>query len=151
MGRRKKMEIKQLLTTTIILLLIACSVEYNNGFNASDKEYMQKFLTHIKKSGIAFQEDQDGMLRYNAKDENTVSDIHKLIKLKQSNKTSVQYDEPDAGQYFKSILDKNDIQYIEEIKDGSFWITWYPDNENQKKEIQIQVVQYMFEFKAGTK
>jgi len=91
------------------------------------------------------------MLRYNAKDENTVSDIHKLIKLKQSNKASVQYDEPEAGQYFKSILDKNDIQYIEEIKDGNFWITWYPDNENQKKEIQIQVVQYMFDFKADSK
>ncbi len=145
------MDIKKLLTTTIILLLIACGAEYNNGFNASDKEYMQKFLTHIKKSGIGFQEDQDGMLRYNSKDENTVSDIHKLIKLKQSNKTSVQYDEPEAGRYFKSILDKNDIQYIEEIKDGNIWITWYPDNENQKKEIQMQVVQYMFDFKAGTK
>ena len=145
------MDIKQLVTTTITLLLLACSAEYNNGFNASDKEYMQIFLTHIKKSGIAFQVDQDGMLRYNSKDENTVSDIHKLIKLRQSKKTSVKYDDPVAGQYFKSILDKKDIQYIEQIKDGNIWITWYPDNENQKNEIQVQVIQYMFDFKAGTK
>jgi len=91
------------------------------------------------------------MVRYKSEDQVAVKEIHEIIKNKQSRATSVKYEEAEAREYLKSLLDSQGIEYKEEKGVGGIWIKWYPESKEQEKEIEMKVVQYIFDLKAKEK
>ena len=133
-----------LATLSITLLLVACTSEDVQGFRSSDKQYMEELVFLLQKAGVPYQEYQDGSIRYKSTDEDAVRKIRERI----TNAVSVRYEEEEAREYLKSLLSEGNREFREELKDGQVWIRWYPETEGQEKEIEMKVVQYVFDRKG---
>ena len=134
----------------ILLALVACSPEYGKGFRSSDIEYMDLFLAQLEKEAIPHNIGSDGMILYKLTDETKVQEIHKKVKARLALVSSLKFEEAEAREYLKALLEEKDLKYSVEERDDGIWIKWYPESKEQEAEVQMAVVQHVFDLKAGT-
>ncbi len=142
---------RNIIALGFVFLLAACAPEYGKGLRSSDEDYMKKFIAELNEGGISYVIAKDGMVRYKTNDEGAVREIHKKLRKTLARSNAVKYDEPEARDYFKSILKDKGLEFEEEQREDGIWIKWYPENDVQRDEIQMEVVKYMFDLKAQEK
>lgn len=128
-----------------ITFLIGCnySQEYDRGFSSSDKEYMQRMESLMKKRLIPYKVDE-GKIWYSSNNEKDI----KNIQTQWSSRTSVKYDEKETREYLIKLLESNNADYFVNSRSDGVWITWFPLNDEQKKNISMKVVRYAISEKA---
>ncbi len=146
-----KANINKYIVFSSMIVLLACSPDYGKGFHTSSKEYMRHFVSELEKNNISFIVESDGMVLYKAKDEDSVAKIHSKIKHKLTSSTAVKYEEVEARDYLKALLESKNIDYEEEHRDDGIWIKWYPESEEQKNKIHMSVVNHVFDIKSEEK
>jgi len=133
----------------ILLALVACSPEYGKGFRSSDGEYMEIFLAQLEKEAIPHKIDQDGMVRYKPADAKKIEIIHEKVKARLALVSSLKFEEKEAREYLKSLLEEKGLGYSVEEQDDGIWIKWYPESKEQESEVQMAVVKHIFNLNAG--
>lgn len=131
------------------VFMVACSAEYGKGFRTTDAEYADEFVTQLNIEGIPHKKENDGLIRYKSMDEEKVKKIHERVKIKLSSAVSLKYEEPEAISYLKELLSAKELEFKEEEKDGEVWVKWYPKSDEQKNEIEMNVVNYILKLKAS--
>ena len=132
----------------ILLALFACSPEYGKGFRSSDAEYMDLFLAQLEKDAIPHKIDHNGMVLYKSADEKKIEEIHEKVKARLALVSSLKFEEEEAREYLRSLLEKKGIGYTVEERNDGIWIKWYPESKEQENEVQMAVVQHILDLKA---
>lgn len=135
----------------VVLALVACSPEYGKGFRSSDSEYMELFLAQIEKEAIPHEIDQNGMVRYKHADAEKIEEIHEKVKARMALVSSLKFEEEEAREYLKKLLKEKGFTYSVEERTDGVWIKWYPESKEQSNEVQMAVVQHIFDLKAGAR
>jgi len=131
------------------VFMVACSAEYGKGFRTPDAEYADEFVAQLNIESISHKQEDDGFIRYKVEDEEKVKKIHERVRNKLSSAILVKYEEPEAMGYLKDLLNAKELEFKEEEKDGEVWVKWYPKSDEQKNEIEMNVVNYILKLKAS--
>ncbi len=121
-----------------------CTDVGERGFKSSDSGVMEELEAELKKEGIPFHRDSDGFLTYNAQSEDIVRRLIAEVERKLNGGIAVKYDDKISRDFMKQLLTSKGLEFrIENRIDGE-WIRWYPENEAQKNEIEMKVVEHYF-------
>jgi hypothetical protein len=122
-------------------LLLGCDFKVGNerAFKSSNPEYMENFMALLDKRGISYQY-TDGYFRYTTDVESQVEEVKKRL----SSTKSVKYEDEAVRKYFRSLLDKEGIEYLPLKKEGGSWTMWWPESEGQEQAIQLKAVEFAF-------
>jgi hypothetical protein len=130
---------------TTLGFLSGCPGE--SGFKTTDQEFMHELRIALKKANIPFHEDEEGFVRYSYKDGAAVGKIRESLEKELHSGMLVKYEDAEATQYFREMLASRGMKSrVEKRADGE-WTRWYPQNEEQQKEISRNVVEHMFQVK----
>jgi len=130
----------------LLVSLTSCSSpEFDNGICSSEKIYMHFLVSHLEKSGIKYSDEKNGCIKYRSSDEKQVEEIDKQLKNMLSHYVSGKYKERKVRKYIKILLRSKNMEFYEETRPDGIWISWFPKNEEQRKRIQMQVVQFVFD------
>ncbi len=140
---------KGTLTLVLILssLIIGCNISVSDerGFKTSNTEYMNNLMLLLDKRGIQYQY-SGGYIRYKKKDEAEFKDAQeRLYSVK-----GAKFEEEEVRNYYRNLLDEESIDYIIPQKDNGTWTLWWPDSENQQREIELKTVEYAFSLRRTT-
>jgi hypothetical protein len=138
------------LCAALALGLLSCSPagEFDKGLRSTNLERVGDFRTLMTKHGIPHRNTapENGMegFFYRSADEPRID----LLREKLDRQTSVKYEEPEARAYLQRLLTEMSHDFIVTDKSDGTWIKWFPESENQQNEIEMKVVEYIFELKA---
>lgn len=65
--------------------------------------------------------------------------------------SSLKFEEEEAREYLKKLLKEKGFTYSVEERTDGVWIKWYPESKEQSNEVQMAVVQHIFDLKAGAR
>jgi len=131
----------------IVLSISGCPAGGETGFKSTDQELMKELRAALKDANIQFREDEDGIIRYSWEDSATADKIREKLDKELHSGVSVKYDDQEAMQYLRELLTSMKMKYRIEIRADGEWTRWYPQNEDQRKEIPMKVVEHIFELK----
>ena len=119
-----------------MVAISGCSIGENDeqAIKSSSDEYMENFMLLMDKKKIPYRY-SDGYVWYKYKVKREVEKVEKML----SSTMSSQYKDEEVREYFRSLLDKEGVDYIPLSKDGGSWTMWWPRNEEQDREIELNV------------
>jgi hypothetical protein len=56
----------------------------------------------------------------------------------------VKFEDEKVRKYFRSLLDKEAIEYLALKKEGGSWTMWWPKNDQQQQAIELKTVEFAF-------
>lgn len=71
------------------------------------------------------------------------------LRQKLNRQTSVKLKEPEARDYLQKLLTELNHDFIISEKPDGIWIKWFPESEQQQKDVSMKVVQHMFDLQAN--
>jgi hypothetical protein len=102
----------------------------------------------LGKHGIPYRnaDPRKGMesLAYRSADESRVA----LLRRKLDRQTSVKFKEREARDYLQKLLTEMNHDFIVSEKPDGTWIKWFPESEQQDKDVSMSVVRHMFDLQA---
>ncbi len=131
------------------LVLASCGSDFGRGFNSTDADQMMFFVGELDKSGIEYKKEEDGTIRYNSRDEARVKELLAKVNKRMSNVSAVKFEEIEATEYLKAVLSSKGYTFKETETKSGVMVTWYPENEEERNEIEMQVVQFVLDLKAN--
>lgn len=139
--------------TTLVVIaagLLGCSPHdgFDRAYGSSNPEQMSDLGALLDKHGIPYRktDSENGMQRfaYRSADESGVA----LLRRKLDRQTSVKFKEPEAREYLQELLAQMNHDFIISEKPDGIWIKWFPESEQQDKDVSMKVVQHMFDLQA---
>jgi hypothetical protein len=101
----------------------------------------------LKEANISYREDEEGFLRYRREDAGTATRIRENLEHELHGGVAIKYEDVETTQYLRDMLISLGIKYRVENRADGEWTRWYPQNEQQEKEIPMKVVEHVFEIK----
>lgn len=131
-----------LIIIIVSLLLASCDFKFGDeqAFKSTDEEYMKNFMALLEKRNIPYVY-TDGYIRYKNEVKSHVEEIDELL----SHTQSVQFKNVKVREYFRSLLDKEGIEYLALSKEGGSWTMWWPKSEAQGQAVELKAVEYVFD------
>jgi hypothetical protein len=127
--------------------LLSCSPRdaFDRAYGSSNPEQMSDLGFLLDKHGIPYRkaDSGNGMQRfaYRSGDESRVA----LLRRKLDRQTSVKFKEPEAREHLQKLLTEMKHDFIVSEKPDGIWIKWFPESEQQDKDVSMKVVQHMFD------
>lgn len=142
----------QKLMAVLILALgvLGCSPDdgFNRSMGSTDAEQIGDLRVLMTKHGIDYRETEpEGSMigiTYRKVDETRVAEL----RAKLGRQTAVKYREAQAREYLKQLLTQMKHDFIVSDKSDGTWIKWFPESEQQEKDISMKVVQHIFDLQA---
>ena len=134
----------------LVLVLFGCSPEdgFNRSIRSSNAEQIGDLRVLLERNGIAYLDaEPDGRtvgLTYRKVDERRVAEL----RTKLDRQTAVRYKEPEARAYLLGLLAQMKHDFIISDQSDGTWIKWFPESEQQEKEVSMKVVQHIFDLQA---
>ena len=121
-----------------------CDFQAGNerGFTSTNKEYMENFMALLDKRSIPYYY-QDGYLRYSTDVESEIEIVKNML----SSTKSTKFEDGEVRKYFRSLLEKEGIEYLPLTKEGGVWTMWWPSSEEQAQSIEVKVVEFAYKSK----
>lgn len=145
------MKTRNYLAVVILALgVLGCSPKdgFNRAMFSTDAEHISDLRTLMAKHGIAYRDSEpEGSMvgfAYRGADELRVG----KLKAKMGRQTAVKYKEAEAREYLQHLLTEMKHDFIVSEKTDGIWIKWFPDSEQQEKDVSMKVVQYLFDLQA---
>lgn len=119
--------------------------EGDRGFKDGRPDFMREMRAALMKSGIPFEIDQDGFIRYPGKHEEAVKRIQRQVAEEISGGVIVRYADKESREYLKSLLSSRSMKFTVEVHEDGELIRWYPQSKEQMEEIEMRVVRHNFD------
>ena len=129
----------------VLLAVYGCTESGERGFKTSEPQFMSELEREMTEAGIPFSRGQDGFLRYDAENEDAVRNLRAEVERRLNGGTAVRYEDEGSRKFLKELLRSQGLEFRVESRDDGEWIRWYPENEAQKEEIEMKVVEHYFD------
>ncbi len=130
-------------------MITGCFVEPSAGFNDSRSDVMNEIKIALDVAGIPYTAANDGTIFYHSKYKEEIE----LIRDKVEEELSGGVLQKISGDISSSILvdelTSRNIKFHVEDHDSEQWVRWHPQNEEQKEEIHLAVVERTFKIKRN--
>ena len=132
-------------------LLWGCSPRdgFDRALRSSNLEEISDLRILMTKHSVPYQntESENGMegFSYRSVDEPRMASLRQKL----NRQTSVKYKEPEAREYLQKLLSEMNHDFIVAEKPDGIWIKWFPESEQQNRDISVKVVQHVFDLQAA--
>ena len=130
---------RKLLLVLSLVSIGVSAIAADNGFKFNDPNTQAKFVAALRNEGVPFKTLRDGMVTYDAKMEERVSQL-RLAVLQQSYKPNYHFVDRALEDQFTRRLRRAGISYGLEMEGDNRLITWAPQDNDRVKEIKEDVL-----------
>lgn len=127
------------------LLASGCGSDSERGIKDDRQSFMTELRGRLADNNIPFRVDEEGYVRYPKKYESAVKRITVDIDTKLASEVGTRFEDDIATTYFRKLLDNKGINYRTEIREDGKWTFWYPESDQQQKQIEMEVISFTFE------
>jgi hypothetical protein len=120
-----------------VLGLLGCSPPdgFDRALRSSNHEEISALRILMTKHGLPHkntdpEKDMEGFAYRSVDQQRFESLRQKLIR-----QTSVRFEEPEAGDYLQKLLTEMNHDFIISEKPDGIWIKWFPESEQQNKDV----------------
>ena len=134
----------------LALGLFGCSPHdgFDRALRSSNHEEIQDLRTLMTKHGVPYTntEPEKGMegFTYRSVDQQRFESLRQKL----NRQTVVKFKEPEARDYLQKLLMEMNHDFVVSEKPDGTWIKWFPESEQQDKDVSMKVVQHVFDLQA---
>lgn len=134
----------------LVLGALGCSPQdgFDRALRSSNHEEIGDLRILMAKHGVPHKntEPRNGMegFAYRSADQQRFE----ALRQKLNRQTSMKFKEPEARDYLQKLLTEMNHDFIISEKSDGIWIKWFPDSEQQDKDVSMKVVQHVFDLQA---
>ena len=134
----------------LVLGVLGCSPhdEFDRALRSSNHEEISDLRILMTKHGVPHKnpDPEKGMegFAYRSVDQQRFESLRQKL----NRQTSVKFKEPEARDYLQKLLTEMNHDFIISEKPDGTWIKWFPESEQQEKDVSMKVVQHVFDLQA---
>jgi hypothetical protein len=140
------------LAAVVVLVLVVLGCSPHDGFDralrSSNHEEISDLRILMTKHGVAYKstDPEKGMegFAYRSVDQEPFESLRQKL----NRQTAMKFKEPEARDYLQKLLTELNHDFIISEKPDGTWIKWFPESEQQQKDVSMKVVQHMFGLQA---
>jgi hypothetical protein len=134
----------------LVLGVVGCSPHdgFNRALRSSNHEEISDLRILMTKHGVPHKntDPEKGMegFAYRSVDQQRLESLRQKL----NSQTSVKFKEPEARAYLQKLLTEMNHDFIVSEKPDGTWIKWFPESEQQDKDVSMKVVRHVFDLQA---
>jgi len=134
----------------LALGLLGCSPHdgLDRALRSSNHEEISDLRILMSKHGVPYKntDAEKGMegFAYRSVDQPRMASLRQKL----NRQTSVKFKETEAREYMQKLLTDMNYDFIVSEKPDGTWIKWFPESEQQDKDVSMRVVQHVFDLQA---
>lgn len=138
------------LVLVLVLGVLGCSPHdgFDRALSSSNHEEISDLRILMTKHGVPHKntDPEKGMegFAYRSADQQRFESLRQKL----NRQISVKFKEPEARDYLQKLLTEMNHDFIISEKPDSTWIKWFPESEQQEKDVSMKVVQHVFDLQA---
>lgn len=126
-------------------ILFGCDDGDKMGYRTSNEAFMLELEKSLAENEIPFELEADDYIMYSREYNDAVETIIRNIDQRRAKLTGNKFDDERSTEYFRKLLSERGIDYRTETRADGEWTFWYPENNDQRDEIEVSVVMHVFE------
>lgn len=142
--------IAQSIFVVLVLGVLGCSPhdEFDRALLSSNHEEISDLRILMAKHGVPYKDTapENGKegLSYRSVDRQRFESLRQKL----NRQTLVKYKEPEAREYLQKLLTEMNHDFMITEKPDGIWIKWFPESQQQEKDVSVKVVQHLFDLQA---
>ena len=140
------MKITNILISTVFTIAItSCGFSTDGGgFRTTEKDYTELLYLELDKNNIPYTVTQDGYILYDEPAKKGFLKAQAFVEHYLYDGVSHKMKTLKEQDYFTSLLQSKNLEHYILNKDDGVWVKWFPENEEQERELMLQVVNFSF-------
>lgn len=134
----------------LVLEVLGCSPHdgFDRTLSSSNQEEISDLRILMTKHGVPHKNTDPGKGMDGFAYSSDNQQRFEFLRQKLNRQTSVKFTEPEARDYLQKLLTEMNHDFIVSEKPDGTWIKWFPESQQQEKDVSMKVVQHVFDLQA---